>query len=139
MHLQTNQNLYSIYQSESIIWVGKSFLHYVWILIALMFMLFKKIFGALRLSGSVSLKNFFSTPVKIQFAEQLKLVFSKSSFQRKDHCLKGRQVVSDVFFVFVQSLARFGQHALMCSSIPKQKSVASVEESMKGDLPIDCM
>ena len=78
-------------------------------------------------------------PVKIQFAEQLKLVFSKTSFQRKDHFLKGKQVVSDVFFVFVQSLARFGQHALLCSSIPKQKSVASVEERMKGDLPIDCM
>ena len=102
-------------------------------------MLFEKFFGALGLSGAVSLKNFFSTPVKIQFAEQLKLVFSKTSFQRKDHCLKGKQVVSDVFFVFVQRLARFWQHALMCGSMPKQKSVASVEESMKGDLPTDCM
>ena len=55
-----------------------------------MFMLFKKFFGALGLSGAVSLKNFFSTPVKIQFAEQLKLVLSKTSFQRKDHCLKGK-------------------------------------------------
>ena len=91
MHLQTNQNLYSIYQSESIIGLAKT-------LIALMFMLFKKFFGALGLSGAVSLKNFFSTPVKVQFAEQLKLVFSKTTFQRKDHCLKGKQVVSDVFF-----------------------------------------
>ena len=66
------------------------------ILIALMFILFKKLFGALGLSGAVSLKNVFSTPVKIQFAEQLKLVFSKTSFQRKDHCLKGKQVVSDI-------------------------------------------
>ena len=137
MHLQTNHNLYSIYQSESIIGQKFSALCLDRILTALMFMLFKKFFGALGLSGPVSLKNFFSKPVKIQFAEQLKLVFSKTSFQRKDHCLKGKQVVSDVFFV--QSLARFGQHALMCSSIPKQKSVASVEESMQGDLPIDCM
>ena len=68
------------------------------ILIALLFMLFKKFFGAQGLSGAVSLKNFFSTPVKVQFAEQLKLVFSKTSFQRKDHCLKGKRVVSDVFF-----------------------------------------
>ena len=102
-------------------------------------MLSKNFFGAMGLSGAVSLKNFFSTPVKFQFAEQLKLVFSKTSFQRKDHCLKGKQVVSDIFFVFVQNLARFGQHALLCSSITKQKSVASVEESMKDDLPIDCM
>ena len=61
------------------------------ILIALTFMLFKKFFGALMLSGAVSFKNFFSTPVKIQYAEQLKLVFSKTSFQRKDHCLKGKK------------------------------------------------
>ena len=90
-----------------------------------MFMLFKKFFGALGLSGAVSLKNFFSTPVKIQFAEQLKLVYNKTSFQRKDHCLKRKQVVPDVFLV--QSLARFMQHALMCSSIPNQKSVASMK------------
>ena len=70
------------------------------ILIALMFLWFKNFFGALGLSGAVSSKNFFSTPVKIQFAEQLKLVFSKTSFQRKNHCLKGKQVVSDIFFVF---------------------------------------
>ena len=50
------------------------------ILIALLFMLFKKFFGALGLSGAVSLKNLFSTPVKVQFAEQLKLVFSKNFF-----------------------------------------------------------
>ena len=68
------------------------------ILIAQLFMLFRKFFGALGLSGAVSLKNFFSRPVKVQFAEQLKLVFSKTSFQRKDHCLKGKQVVFDVFF-----------------------------------------
>ena len=100
-----------------------------------MFMSFKKVCGGLGLSGAVSLENFFSTPVKIQFAEQFKLVFSETSFQRKDHCFKRKQVVSDIF---VQSLARFWQHALMCSSIPKQKSVASVEESMKGDLS-DCI
>ena len=107
------------------------------ILIALMFMWFKKFFfEALGLPGAVSFKNFFSTPVKIQFAEQLKLVISKTSFQRKNHCLKGKQVVSDIFFV--QSLARFRQHALMWSSTTKQKSVASVE-SMKSDLPTGCM
>ena len=102
-----------------------------------MFLWLRKVFwspGALWRGFSQKL---FSTPVKIQYAEQLKLLFSKTSFQRKDHCLKGMQVVSDIFFV--QSVARFGQHALMCSSIPKQKSVASIEESMKGDLPTDCM
>ena len=66
------------------------------ILIALLFMLFRKFFGALGLSGAVSLKKFFSTPVETQFAEQLKPIFSKTSFQRKDHCLKGKQVVSDI-------------------------------------------
>ena len=101
-----------------------------------MFMWFKKFFGALGLSGAVSFKNVFSTPVKIQFAEQLKPVFSKTSLQRKDHCLKRKLVVSDIF---VQKLASFGQHALMCSSIPKQKSVPSVEERMKGDFPTDCI
>ena len=51
-------------------------------LIALMFMLFKNIFGALGLSGAVSLKNFFSTTVKTQFAEQLKLVSNETSAER---------------------------------------------------------
>ena len=129
-------NLY-INLRASFNWQKFSALNLDWILIALMFMWFKKLFGALGLSGEVSFKNFFSTPIKIQFAEKLKLVFSKTSFQRKDHCLKGKQVVLEIFFV--QSLTRFGQHALMCSSIPKQKSVASVEERMKGDLPIDCL
>ena len=79
----------------SLVWQKFSALCLDRILKALMFMLFRKFFEALGLSGAVSLKNFFSTPVKFQFAEQLNLVFSKTSFQRKDHCLKGKQVVSD--------------------------------------------
>ena len=84
----------------SLVWQKFSALCLDRILTAQMFMLFKKFFGVLGLSGAVSLKSFFSTPVKVQFAEQLKLVFSKTSFQRKDHCLKGKQVVSDVFLKF---------------------------------------
>ena len=63
-----------------------------------MFMWFKNFFGALGRCGAVSFENFVSTPVKIQFAEQLKVVFVKTSFQRKDHCLKGKQAVSDISF-----------------------------------------
>ena len=43
---------------------------------------------------AVLIKNFFSTAVKSQFAVKLKVLFTKTSFQRKNHCLKGRQAVS---------------------------------------------
>ena len=36
-------------------------------------------------------KNFFSTAVKFQFAAKLEDVFDKTSFQRKNRRLKGRE------------------------------------------------
>ena len=37
------------------------------------------------------IKNFFSMTVKFHFAAQLKVHFAETSFQWKNHCLKGRQ------------------------------------------------
>ena len=49
-------------------------------------------------------KNLFSTAVKFQFAANLKDVFDKTSFQRKNRRLKGRQAA--VFDTIL--LTRFG-------------------------------
>ena len=64
-------------------------------------MLFEKLWSPGALWRGFAQKLLFHAG-KIQFAEQLKLVFSKTSFQRKDHCLKGKHVVSDVFLKFGQ-------------------------------------
>ena len=44
-------------------------------------------------------KNIFSTAIKFQFAAQLKILFAKTFFKWKNHCLKGRQAVSSILFL----------------------------------------
>ena len=48
----------------------------------------------------VLIENFFSTAVKFQFAAKLKDVLDKTSFQRKNHCLKGKQTAFFDTFLF---------------------------------------
>ena len=42
-------------------------------------------------------KNVYSTAVKVQFAAKVKDVLGKTSFQLRNHCLKGKQHVFDTF------------------------------------------
>ena len=62
-----------------------------------------------ELSGSeahvVLTKNVFSRAVKFQFAAKVKDVFDKTSFQRKNHRLKGRQAADFDTILFT---VRFG-------------------------------
>ena len=60
---------------------------------------------------AVFIKN-ISTAIQIQFAAKLKDVLDKSSFQRKNHCLKGRR---SVIFVFLFKVRLSLGHTHWCS------------------------
>ena len=60
--------------------------------------------GTLKLQcARGSQQIFFSTAVKFQVVAKLKDILDKTSFQRRNHCLKGRQAaLFDTFHFIVQ-------------------------------------